>query len=260
MTKAQSDWERAQVLIRNDDISQSQHDQYRALHEGSLAALRQAEERLALIREGPREEEIQSARAQVERAEASLKLTEAGRLEIRRKRQELKTRGAEIERARAQVSVIDARLDDAVVASPISGIVLVKSAELGEVLAPGTTIATIGDLNHPWLRAYIGEQDLGRVKIGSEVRVTTDSYPEKIYQGRVSFISSEAEFTPKQIQTTEERVKLVYRIKIELENPDHELKLNMPADIQKSAFSLTEKWDLMRLRILRSRVLTAECS
>lgn len=139
-------------------------------------------------------------------------------------------RRAEIERARAQVSVIDAQLDDAVAVSPINGIVLVKSAEIGEVLAPGTTIATIGDLNHPWLRAYIGEQDLGRVKIGSMVRVTTDSYPGKVYQGRVSFIASEAEFTPKQIQTTEERVKLVYRIKIELENPDHELKLNMPAD------------------------------
>jgi len=230
MAKAESDWERAQVLISNDDISISQHDQYKALYQGSLAALKQAGERLALVREGPRQEEIQAARAKVERAEASLRLTEAARLELKRKRQELTARRAEIERARAQVSVIDAQLDDTVVSSPISGIVLVKSAEPGEVLAPGTTIATIGDLNHPWLRAYIGEQDLGRVKLGSPVRVRTDSYPGKVYQGRVSFIASEAEFTPKQIQTTEERVKLVYRIKIDLENPDQELKLNMPAD------------------------------
>ncbi len=85
-------------------------------------------------------------------------------------------------------------------------------------------------MDHPWMRGYINERDLGRVKIGSRVNVTTDSFPDKIYDGRVSFVSSEAEFTPKQIQTEEERVKLVYRIKVEVDNPNQELKLNMPAD------------------------------
>ena len=73
---------------------------------------------------------------------------------------------------------------------------------------------------------------VGKVKIGSEARVTTDSYPGKVYRGRVTFIASEAEFTPKQIQTQQERVKLVYRIKIELDNPRRELKSNMPADAE----------------------------
>ena len=109
---------------------------------------------------------------------------------------------------------------------------LTKSAEVGEILAPGTTVLTIGDIQHPWLRGYISERDLGRVKIGSKAKVTTDSYPGKEYHGRVSFIASEAEFTPKQIQTAEERVKLVYRIKIDMENPNQELKLNMPADAE----------------------------
>lgn len=90
----------------------------------------------------------------------------------------------------------------------------------------------MGDLDNPWLRGYIREQDLGRVKLNMKVKVTTDSYPGKIYWGRISFISSEAEFTPKQIQTPEERVKLVYRIKIEIDNPQQELKLNMPADAE----------------------------
>jgi HlyD family secretion protein len=93
-------------------------------------------------------------------------------------------------------------------------------------------VVTIADLEHPWLRAYIREQDLGRVKIGSKAKVTTDSYPGKSYNGRVSFISSEAEFTPKQIQTPEERVKLVYRIKVDVENTNQELKSNMPADAE----------------------------
>jgi HlyD family secretion protein len=108
----------------------------------------------------------------------------------------------------------------------------VKSAEVGEVLAAGTTVVTIGDLDHPWLRGYINETDLGRVKLGQKVSVISDSFPGKAYQGRISFIASEAEFTPKQIQTPQERVKLVYRVKIDVENPNRELKSNMPVDAE----------------------------
>ena len=90
----------------------------------------------------------------------------------------------------------------------------------------------IGDVNHPWLRAYVGQNDLGRVKLGTKVNLSTDSYPGKTYSGQISFISSEAEFTPKQIQTKEERVKLVYRIKVEVDNSSHDLKNNMPVDAE----------------------------
>jgi len=89
---------------------------------------------------------------------------------------------------------------------------------------------TLGDISHPWLRGYINEKDLGRVKLGQEVDVSTDSYPDKTYLGRISFISSQAEFTPKSVQTFEERVKLMFRIKVSLDNPDNELKPGMPAD------------------------------
>jgi len=151
---------------------------------------------------------------------------------LQRREEDLGGRRAEVNRARAQVAITQTQINDTVVTAPMDGVVLVKSAELGEVLAAGTTVVTIGDIDHPWLRAYIAETDLGRVKLGSKVKVTTDSYPGKIYNGRVSFISSEAEFTPKQIQSAEERVKLVYRIKIDIDNPLHELKSNMPADAE----------------------------
>ena len=137
-------------------------------------------------------------------------------------------RRAEVERARAQIAVIDSQLADTEAVSPIDGVVLVKSEEVGETLAAGTTVLTVGDLERPWVRGYISETDLGKVKLGARVKVTTDSFPGKIYAGRVSFIASEAEFTPKQIQTEEERVKLVYRIKVEVLNSARELKLNMP--------------------------------
>ena len=229
---AKDDWDRAQTLFKTDDISRAQYDQYRTRYNSSRALLQQAEERLSLVMEGPRKEDIEAARAQVEQARASVKQAEAARLELKRKEQELETRRAQIEQARAQVAVVDTQIADGVVTAPINGVVLVKSAEVGEILAAGTTLATLGEIDKPWLRGYIKEQDLGRVKLGMKARITTDSHPRKVYWGRVSFISSEAEFTPKQIQTPEERVKLVYRIKIEVENPQHELKLNMPADAE----------------------------
>ncbi len=229
---ARQEWDRAQELYKSDDISTSQRDQFKMRHDATTASLKRAEEQLALVLEGPRKEDIAAARAQVEQAKAAVKLAEAARIELKRKEQELESRLAQIEQARGQLGITEALLDDTSVSSPIDGMVLVKSAEPGEIVAAGTTIATLGELDKPWLRGYVNEKDLGRVKLGMKVKVTTDSAPGKYYAGRISYIASEAEFTPKQIQTQEERVKLVYRIKIEVENPGHELKLNMPADAE----------------------------
>ena len=230
--RARRDWERAETLYEKEDISTSQHDQFKTAFESARASVRQSEERLALLIEGPRKENIQGARAQVARAQAGLRLAESLRLEVKRNRQAIETAKAEVLGAQAQVGLLEARLEEMVAVSPIEGIVLVKAAEVGEVLPAGVPVVEIGDLDHPWLRGYIGEEDLGRVQLGAPVKITTDSFPGKIYPGRVSFISSEAEFTPKQIQTSTERLKLVYRIKIAVSNPNHELKLNMPSDAE----------------------------
>jgi HlyD family secretion protein len=230
--QAKKDWDRAQTLYKDDDISTAQYDTYRTRFESTEANLKQTKEQAGLVQAGPRSETIESASAQVERARASLKMGEANSIETTRREQDVTARRSDIERAKAQLALVDSQLADTIAVSPIDGMVLVKAADVGEVLAPGTSVVTVGDLDHPWLRAYIREQDLGRVKIGSQARVTTDSFPGKTYDGRISFISSEAEFTPKQIQTAEERVKLVYRIKIDIDNPRHELKSNMPADAE----------------------------
>ena len=122
------------------------------------------------------------------------------------------------------------RLSYTVLKAPFNGIVLVRQAELGEVISPGTPIVTLADLAHIWLRVYLPETDLGRVRWGQDADIRTDTYPGKVYHGRVSVISSEAEFTPKSVQTEQERVTLVYRVKIDVENPNYELKPGMPAD------------------------------
>jgi HlyD family secretion protein len=230
--RSKRDWDRAQVLYKNDDISTAQFDQYRNRWESAEAALKQLKEREGLVLAGPRSEQIEAQAALVQRARAALKMAEANSLEMKRREQDLVARRAEIARSQASIALIDSQLSDTVAASPVDGVVLVKSADPGEVLAAGTTVVTVGDIEHPWLRGYVNETDLGRVKLGSRARVTTDSYRGKAYDGHVSFIASEAEFTPKQIQTQQERVKLVYRIKIDIDNPKRELKSNMPADAE----------------------------
>ena len=232
LERATADWERAQPLFKADDISRSQYDQFQARYQAARAQLRQAQEVLQMVEEGPRKERKQGGQAQVAQAQAGLRLAEAQRLELKRREQEVATRRAEIDRAKAQMALIESQIKDTIALAPVGGVVLSKSAEVGEVLAAGTTVLTIGDLEHPWLRGYINEQHLGRVKIGDKVKFTTDSFPGKVYDGRISFIASDAEFTPKQIQTEEERVKLVYRIKVDVGNPNQELKLNMPADAE----------------------------
>ncbi len=137
---------------------------------------------------------------------------------------------ASIEQARQTLQLANIMLGYTVLRAPFSGVVLVRQAELGEVMLPGSPVMTLADLDHIWLRGYISETDLERVRWGQPATITTDSYRGKTFHGRVSFIASDAEFTPKSVETHKERVTLVYRIKIDIENPLHELKPGMPAD------------------------------
>jgi HlyD family secretion protein len=119
----------------------------------------------------------------------------------------------------------------ATLVAPFDGVILARQAELGEVVAPGTPIVTVADLDHVWVRAYLNETDLARVKLGQAARVTADGLPGKTIAGRVSFIASQAEYTPKSVETHAERVTLVYRIKVDIDNPDHLLVPGMPVDV-----------------------------
>ncbi|MHB1300958.1 MAG: HlyD family secretion protein [Burkholderiales bacterium] len=132
--------------------------------------------------------------------------------------------------AEARVKLDQVTLSYATLRAPFSGVLAVREAELGELAAPGVAIFTLDDLNHVWLRAYVNEQNLGKVRLGEAAMVSTDTYPRKRYHGRIGFISSQAEFTPKTVETHAERVTLVYRIRIDIDNPTHELLPGMPAN------------------------------
>jgi membrane fusion protein YbhG len=219
------DFKRYSGLYQKQLVSTQQYDAARTASEMAQAREREAKEHLDLVKEGPRKEEIAQARAALAQAEQHYALVKEGP-----RREDIEQARARLEQARQSLAVAETRLGYATLASPMSGMVLSKSVEPGEYVSAGTPIVTVADLVDVWLRGYVNETDLGRVKLGQQARVTTDTYPGKSYEGRVSFISSQAEFTPKSVQTEKVRVKLVYRIKVDIANPKMELKPGMPAD------------------------------
>jgi HlyD family secretion protein len=137
---------------------------------------------------------------------------------------------ANVHNAKEALKLAQIVLDYTILNAPFEGVITVRQAELGEIMVPGTPVVTLADLDHIWMRGYINETDIGKVRLDQAAAVKTDTYPGKTYKGRVSFISSAAEFTPKSVETHAERVTLVYRIKIDIDNPTHELVPGMPVD------------------------------
>jgi HlyD family secretion protein len=133
--------------------------------------------------------------------------------------------------AKSQVETLQVQLQKTHIVSPITGVVLERSVEAGEVIFPGIVAMTIGDLRSPWVRIYIGEPDIGKVRLGQQASVVTDAYPKRQFTATLRYIASEAEFTPKNVQTREERIKLVYEARVYLANEEGILKPGMPADV-----------------------------
>ncbi len=132
--------------------------------------------------------------------------------------------------AKAGYDQINATIDNAVIVSPVDGVVLEKNLEIGEIVFPGTPVLTVADIKDTWIKIYVNEKQLGRVKLGHKAEISVDSFPKKTFTGKVVSISDKAEFTPKTIQTKDERVKLMFAVKIAVPNPEQELKPGMPAD------------------------------
>jgi len=199
LAQKKADNDRAQRLFSKDEISAQDRDLAATALKRSEANVAALQQRYSEVEEGSRKEDIAIARANLAQANANLGLS------------------------RINESYTTLR-------APADGVITVRQAELGEVVSSGSPVVTLADLDHIWLRAYIAETDLGKIRWNQEAVVSTDTYPGKQYHGRISFISPEAEFTPKSVQTYTERVTLVYRIKIDIDNPNHELKPGMPAD------------------------------
>jgi HlyD family secretion protein len=193
------EYKRIQKLYDEEVVDLGSRDKAEAAYEAAQKRYEIAKKNYEIAVEGSRKEEIQAGEAVKEAAEA-------------------------------QVKLIERQIEDATVTIPINGVISERYVELGEFVSVGSLLATVIDLKHVWVMAYVSEKNLGKVKLGQQGKVMVDSFPNKEFIGKVTYISPEAEFTPKNIQTKEERVKLVFGVKIEVDNPDQELKLGMPAD------------------------------
>jgi len=196
---AEKDLVRLEALLDRGLAAQMAVDDARVRRDMAKAALASAQEMLARLVKGSRPEEIAAARAGFAAAQARLQAA-------------------------------DTRVDDGVVRSPLAGVVSSKLVEAGEFVNAGTGLMVVTDLAHPWLTVFVGGADLPKVKLGQVARVTTDAPGDKGRDGRVSYVSPTAEFTPRNVQTRDEREKLVYRVKILLDNHDRLYKPGMPAD------------------------------
>ncbi len=233
------------------------------------ADLEAADAQLRLLLAGTREEDLRQAAAQEEAAAAELAAAErdlsrlagladrgaatakarddaATRVEVARRshaalravldRLRAGPRPEEIEAARARkaaiaaaMAVVEQRIADATVHAPCSGIITARAAEPGEILPPGATLEVVTDLAHPWLTVWVDEPSLAAIRLGDGAEVAVDGHSGR-FPATVSWVSPVAEFTPKNVQTPDERAKLVFRVKLALDNPDGVFKPGMPAD------------------------------
>jgi len=200
LADAETQLARKQQLRTTNRISVQEVDTARTRVETLQANLKAAEEEVSLVVEGPRQEDIAAA-------EAGLAALEAAR------------------------DLAAQRLEDTRLLAPASGVIRTRILEPGAMAAPGAPVFTLALTDPLWVRAYISEPDLGLVHEGMRAEVRTDTLPDKAYQGWVGFISSTAEFTPKTVETTELRTKLVYRARIFVCDPQQELRLGMPVTV-----------------------------
>jgi len=197
---AQADFTRFSSLYAEKVISRKEMDEVTARRDLAKKDLAAAGERLSLVRSGARPDVLAAQEAEVLRLEALGRVTAS-------------------------------RVGDTVLASPLGGVVLSKNYEEGEFLPPGAVLATVADLSDCWVKVYLPSTVLGRVKVGAGADVRVDSFPDRVFRGKVRTVSDRAEFTPRQSLTTEERANLVFAVEVEVDNAESLLKPGMPADV-----------------------------
>lgn len=201
VTDAERDLDRTRTLHDGGALPREALDKAALSVELARRQQEQSAEQLALLERGARPEQVAAARAQVAQAEAA-------------------------------VAALDATLAKSRLTAPFDGIVTVRHREPGEIVAPGAAVVTLMNPDDRWVRIYVPENRLGRVQLGQKATIVSDTFPGKRYDGEVAFVASEAEFTPKNVQTTEERVRLVYAVKVRITGDrELELKPGLPADV-----------------------------
>lgn len=230
MEEARRNKVRYDTLFEKGLVSEKEWDAVKLRYEISLKDFERANETLALLQEGARKETIQTARARLEEGKAVLKQARSNLKKIEAAEKEVEAARAQVNATKSALELAETQLRYTELTAPFEGVITSRNVEVGEVVLPGREVLSLSDLSSVDLKIFVDETEIGKVKPGQAVEVRVDTFPDKAYRGKVSFISPEGEFTPKIIQTHKERVKLVYLVKVSIPNPDLELKTGMPAD------------------------------
>jgi HlyD family secretion protein len=230
LDKAVKDKNRFDQLFEQKIIAEKDKDAEDLRYETALKEFERAKKAYELIKEGFRKESIAAAESRLAEGKAVLKQAENNLKKIEVAENEVEAANAQLLSAAAALDLAEIQLKYTELKAPFNGILVSRNIEIGEVVSPGQEVISLADLSKVDLKIFVAETEIGKVKPGQAVEVRIDTFPSKTYTGQVTFISPEAEFTPKIIQTHKERVKLVYLVKIALANPDLELKPGMPAD------------------------------
>ena len=230
LLNAKKNYERAENLYEKGAISQQDRDNTKTSYLSAFEESKQAKANLSLLKAGAKSEDIEASFQVYNQAVANYELTLAKNFELKKLEEDKKILNSQLKNAEDGLKLLEVKKSDHKLYSPVTGTVLRKVAEKGENVTAGGTVLTVGNLDEIYLRGYVAETDLAKVKLGQRCELKTDTYPDKIYNGKITYISDKAEFTPKNLTTKDDRVKLVYRIKISADNSSRDLKPGMIAD------------------------------
>ena len=224
--------DRFRELLADGAIAKQDLDRAESDFQAGEAAVRATHERLSILEEGSRTENIRAAQAERDRAAAALEAARANAATLQLRQQDVRVAEATVREAAANVRRLESQVAELKVFAPLTATILTKAVEAGEVVTAGRPLVLLGDLDHPWIKVYVTETEVGKVKLGAPALVLVDSFPQQPFRGTVTWIADQAEFTPKNIQTKEERVNLVYAVKVTIDNAQRKLKAGMIADAE----------------------------
>lgn len=233
LAAAEADYEVAKVtaartalLVKNGVQSQQEYDNAKSAYDRAAARREAARQRLDLLRAGTRPEEIARAERLFKQAAANRDLVERGA-----RKEDIDAAKAQVERARAALQQIETQLAELEVKAPADAFVEVLQVRPGDLINPGSPVATLVELDRLWVRVYVPEPELGQLQLGKEVSVAVDTFHDESFQGRIEEIASRGEFTPRNVQTRDERAHQVFGVRVRLDNSARKLRAGMAADV-----------------------------
>lgn len=227
---AEKNYNRTSNLYDKGAVPLQARDAAEAERLSALEKKKQAEESLNLLKAGPKSQDVEAAFKAYKQAESNYELALINKLDVAELMEEKKILENQLKNSREEMKKLEIIKKDIKLYSPADGVVLKKMAEQGENISAGVVVATIGNIKNIYLNGYVSETDLGKIRLGQKAEVKADTYPDKVYNGIISYVSDQAEFTPKNLTTKDDRVKLVYRVKISMDNSSGDLKPGMIAD------------------------------